>query len=316
MAESVSSPSIHGDAAGLESILQNDNDTKLCKQNRSMLHTKRLSSRVLWRRANSVVIGYPKHARPYLRLLALGLSDSLRLHEMSKFNALDRYCGREGLASNGWTMIGLVRLRNIAQLMLDVLSKNIPGDYAELGVWRGGTGIFTRAILDSMELMGQSRRLVHLFDAFDLMVPSYNPWTRLTLAVNPQDIVTWFELYGVDHHKVQFYRGLFKRTLPKFYEEHRASELKIAVLRIDANFHDSYQDALFYLYEFVPVGGYVIFDDVMTHPGATKAWLEFQSTQRLQEELIQIDSESAYFQKLQEIQVDFSKMMPASDANL
>ena len=44
----------------------------------------------------------------------------------------------------------------------------------------------------------------------DLMVPSYNPWTRLTLAVNPQDIVTWFELYGVDHHTVQFYRGLFK----------------------------------------------------------------------------------------------------------
>ena len=56
-------------------------------------------------------------------------------------------------------------------------------------------------------------------------------------------------------------RGSLRRTLPKFYEEHRASELKIAVLRIDANFHDSYQDALFYLYEFVPVTW--IMDDSM-----------------------------------------------------
>ena len=44
------------------------------------------------------------------------------------------------------------RCANVCFLGVD--PKMRPGDYAELGVWRGGTGIFARAILDSMELLG------------------------------------------------------------------------------------------------------------------------------------------------------------------
>ena len=65
--------------------------------------------------------------------------------------------------------------------------------------------------------------------------------------------------------------------------------MKLAVLRVDGNFHDSYQDALYYLYGFVPVGGFVIFDDVFSHKGAMQAWNEFNKDHGLPEELTRID---------------------------
>ena len=98
--------------------------------------------------------------------------------------------------------------------------------------------------------------------------------------------------YRLTRPKVFFYRGLFQTTLPPFYAKHKDSGLQLAVLRVDGNFHDSYQDALYNLYGFVPVGGYVIFDDVFSHAGAMQAWKEFKEDHGLPEELTQIDQHS------------------------
>ena len=68
-------------------------------------------------------------------------------------------------------------------------------------------------------------------------------------------------------------------------------------------------------YDFIPVGGFVIFDDIMTHPAAMNAWKEFKQDQNLDETPIQIDKHSAYFQKKKAIKVDRSKMRPFTDAN-
>ena len=95
--------------------------------------------------------------------------------------------------------------------------------------------------------------------------------------------------------------------------------MKLAVLRVDGNFHDSYQDALYYLYGFVPVGGFVIFDDVFSHKGAMQAWNEFNKDHGLPEELTRIDIYiyiyvyiySGYFRKTRSVSVDFTKMRPS-----
>src|SRR5436309_1924061 len=47
------------------------------------------------------------------------------------------------------TMIGMKRLRNILFCAQSVLNENIPGDFMEAGVWRGGATIFMRAILEA-----------------------------------------------------------------------------------------------------------------------------------------------------------------------
>ena len=36
----------------------------------------------------------------------------------------------------GVTMTGMARLNNVEALLTDVLTRNVPGDYIETGVWR------------------------------------------------------------------------------------------------------------------------------------------------------------------------------------
>ena len=205
-------------------------------------------------------------------------------------------------------MVGLVRLRNVADILWQVIAHAIPGDFAELGVWRGGTCIFAKSILD---VMGENR-LVHVFDAFGT-IPDYSSSAEF-LAVRIETVMSGFHMYdayGSNMSNVFFYKGLFKDTLPGYYAKHKGSNMKLAVLRVDGNFHDSYQDALYYLYGFVPVGGFVIFDDVFSHKGAMQAWKEFKEDHGLPEELTRIDVHSGYFRKTRSVSVDFTKMRPS-----
>jgi len=84
---------------------------------------------------------------------------------------------------------------------------------------------------------------------------------------------------------------------------------------VDGNFYDSYQDAMYYLYDRVPVGGYVIFDDIFSHPHVMRFWKDFQSDQGVAETLHRIDLHSGYFHKTRAVAVDKSRMRSARDAN-
>ena len=94
----------------------------------------------------------------------------------------------------------------------------------------------------------------------------------------------------------------------RFWQDYSKSDQKIAILRIDANFYDSHQDALYYLYNFVPVGGYVIFDDLFSLPDVGRVWREFRQDQNLTERIIRIDRHSGYFKKTRMVPVNFKKM--------
>ena len=63
-------------------------------------------------------------------------------------------------------MVGMLRMQNVAQLVLKVVQHAIPGGFVEAGVWRGGTCIFAKALFN---LLGEVGREVHLFDAFEAM---------------------------------------------------------------------------------------------------------------------------------------------------
>ena len=67
-----------------------------------------------------------------------------------KFNAQYR---RNGLdwPSAAHTMIGELRMTNLRKVTEFVLQNNIPGDFIETGVWRGGACIYMRAILKAYD---------------------------------------------------------------------------------------------------------------------------------------------------------------------
>merc|ERR1711862_265729 len=69
----------------------------------------------------------------------------------------------------GDTMTGWKRLDNVWKLLKSVVDDNIPGDYIETGVWRGGSSVFARAVLASMD--EQHKRRSYVCDSFAGLPP-------------------------------------------------------------------------------------------------------------------------------------------------
>jgi cobalamin biosynthesis Co2+ chelatase CbiK len=90
-----------------------------------------------------------------------------------------------------------------------------------------------------------------------------------------------FAKYGVLDDRVRFVKGLLKDTVPSLSRNIINTEL--AVLRVDGNFYDSHQDAL---YGLVPVGGHVIVDAIRSHPAVEQCWKDVQKDQGVTEELV------------------------------
>ena len=96
----------------------------------------------------------------------------------SEFN-LHRRVAAQDIPTLAQTMIGMHRLDNIRNCFKDVLPKNVSGDFAETGSYRGGGTIFMRALLKAW---GVTDRRVFVCDAFVPMEADLSP--RLT-SVSP-----------------------------------------------------------------------------------------------------------------------------------
>ena len=222
------------------------------------------------------------------------------------FKPSARMCGNDWPCT-GMTMVGIVRLMNVAALLKSVIDDGVEGAFAELGVWRGGTCIFARKLFD---LLSEVHRRVEVFDAFESL-PGYKGSSNF-LANSQASVKNNFRLADAALDSTYFHQGLFKDSVAAFSRKHSGH---IAVLRVDGNFYDSYQDAMYYLYERVPVGGYVIFDDVMSHSAVMRFWNNFQADQGVVEKLIQIDRHSAYFRKTRTVKINMTLMHAPQDAN-
>jgi hypothetical protein len=63
----------------------------------------------------------------------------------------------------GITMVGPKRLNNIEWALRKVITENVPGDFMECGVWRGGSSLYARAIFKALNVQD---RYVWLADSF------------------------------------------------------------------------------------------------------------------------------------------------------
>lgn len=78
------------------------------------------------------------------------------------FNLQKRIAG-EDWPSIGISMVGQKRLINVEWALRFVLANDVPGDFIECGVWRGGTSVFARAVLKALDI---NDRHVWLADSF------------------------------------------------------------------------------------------------------------------------------------------------------
>lgn len=234
--------------------------------------------------------------------------------KIEPYNVRERKYGNDW-PPTGFTMVGRERLENFRSAIEEVNRNKIPGAIVEMGVWRGGAMIMAAAVQEEYERNGGTiARRLFLFDAFD-EIPKDAYGEESSYLFNTQkDVMDAFESFGLNNTNVYYKKGLFRDTVPTIQSDHLLSE-GIAVLRVDGNFYDSYQDALYYGFEKVPVGGIVIFDDVMSHPAVMKAWIDFKEDQGLSEDLNRIDTHSAWFRKESDVKINMNKMKPSQDIN-
>jgi O-methyltransferase len=99
----------------------------------------------------------------YPHINAILERNGVRLYGYAQFDRATRAEGRDWPVDAD-TMIGLRRLNNLQFCIEQVLHDEIPGDFIETGVWRGGARIFMRAALNAYM---DSTRQVWVADSFE-----------------------------------------------------------------------------------------------------------------------------------------------------
>ena len=247
----------------------------------------------------------PKPVRDlYVDLLVRNLVDGIYGDPMpgpwrigNKFDRGPRIPGTLG-PSTAHTMVGVDRLRNLQELVQAALDENIPGDFIETGVWRGGCCILMRGILAAN---GDGERKVYVADSFAGVPPpkpDLYPADRDSrfhlhpeLAV-PLDVVKAnFERYGLLDGQVIFVKGFFCDTLPLLRSG------PFALIRLDGDLYESTYVALQHLYPKVSPGGFVIIDDFGVGAECRQAVLHYRAQQGITAPIHQIDRSGVWWRK-------------------
>jgi O-methyltransferase len=200
--------------------------------------------------------------------------------------------------SEAETMIGTHRLDNLHQCAEDVLARNVPGDFIETGVWRGGATIFMRGVLKAY---GITNRNVWVADSFEgLPRPDADKypadkgdkhWTHPELAVGVDMVRANFARFGLLDEQVKFLVGWFRDTLPT------APIDKLALIRLDGDLYESTMDGLTNLYPKLSPGGIIIIDDYGCVKACKAAVTDYRAEQGITDEIKEIDWTGVYWRK-------------------
>ena len=201
--------------------------------------------------------------------------------------------------SKAVSMLGLARLNNIKALLDKVLIDNIPGDFLEAGVWRGGACIYAKGILDSW---GDNIRQVIVADSFEGLPPP-DPkkypvdngdlhHTIECLAVSEGEVRNNFVRFGLLDDRVKFIKGFFNESFKKPLPFENLS-----VLRLDGDMYSSTIETLEALYDKVSVGGYIIIDDYVQRQSVSAAVTDFRQVRGISDHINVVDWSAVWWQK-------------------
>ncbi|MGJ8569207.1 MAG: TylF/MycF/NovP-related O-methyltransferase [Hoeflea sp.] len=188
------------------------------------------------------------------------------------------------------TMTSLPRLINTVKSCVYVVENNIPGDFVECGVWRGGNGILARKIF---EQLGSDKK-VWMFDTFEGMTEP----TELDVAASSKEVaIDRYRLMQQETHNDWCYASLddvknncLNSNLDledfKFVKGDVFKTLTnmdnvpdcISVLRLDTDWYESTKIELELLYPIISKNGVLIIDDYGHWEGARKAVDEYFSS--------------------------------------
>jgi O-methyltransferase len=183
------------------------------------------------------------------------------------------------------SQVGAYDFMYAARLVRFILANDIPGNFVECGVWRGGMSF----LMADLVRQAGSNRSTWMFDSFEGMPePDDRDGAAAVIAegldnnrVSLEQVQSIANQLGLAPY-TRLVKGWFDDTLPARREEIGP----IALLRIDADWHASVRCCLDNLYDQVVEGGFIVFDDYFDFPGCAIAVHEFLGERHLGHRLL------------------------------
>jgi O-methyltransferase len=175
---------------------------------------------------------------------------------------------RKVLALDPWDT---TRRDMIVLLLRELVERKVPGDLAELGVYRGFSARLIHHYLPERKL--------YLFDTFTGFDERDVKAEKMTTG--RQEKPQSFSQTGIEralkniapqNKNVQVFPGYFPQSAPGFL-----SETRFAFVHLDADLYEPMLAGLNYFYEKVNPGGFILAHDFNSWPGSRKAAREFLS---------------------------------------
>jgi O-methyltransferase len=169
----------------------------------------------------------------------------------------------ERLRADGTALLSLREVYNLWRY--GRMSLAVPGDFAEVGVFRGGGARVLREV--------KGDRMLHLFDTFSGM-PATDPTRDTTHKAGDfadaslESVQRYLGLEGI-----RYYPGFFPATTVG----HESTLARFAFVHLDVDIYQSTLDALKFFYPRLSAGGMIVSHDYSAQscPGVATAFGEF-----------------------------------------
>jgi O-methyltransferase len=185
-----------------------------------------------------------------------------------------------------YTMTSVERVYSLYQAVKYTLDNQLPGEFVECGVWKGGSSMLIALVLKKY---GATDRKIYMYDTFEGMSEPTEADKAVTgetakQLLDEQDKMKENSIWcysTLDEVKsnlakthfpkenLVFIKGKVEETLPNIKPE------KISLLRLDTDWYESTKIELELLYPRLAENGILIIDDFGHWQGAKKAVLEF-----------------------------------------
>ena len=203
-----------------------------------------------------------------------------------------------------YSLLSYLNLFFLQELSQRLEREQVPGDFVECGVYRGGSA----GVLGYEVRHSQFQRKLWLYDSFAGMPEAmekdddYSKTLKGSYVGSEKQTQRILHRLKVPEEQYAIVVGLFEQTFPK------AEKPKIALLHIDCDFYNPVKLSFETFYELVEPGGYVVLNDYGSFQGCRIATDEFLKGLIAPVRLVQIDKDAYYFQK-PKLNNDFNRLL-------
>lgn len=186
-----------------------------------------------------------------------------------------------------YTMTSVERLYSLYSCVDYVLKNNIPGDFVECGVWRGGSSMLIAKMLSNRAI---TNRKIYLYDTFEGMSAPLevdetfrgdkadrlmdegveNKEESVWCLASLEDVQNNLKLTKFPLENTVYIKGKVEDTIPQ-----HLPTATIALLRLDTDWYESTKHELTFMYPMLEQNGILFIDDYGHWKGCRKAVDEY-----------------------------------------